>query len=207
MFKDRSQKVWEFVQSTAETEEAGELEVAEEETAASKKKTEKPKKKVTKKVPAAAKPKKISTDSKKILDTLKTLDIEQLKRIAAENGLDTTGTLKQLLVRLEKYLELHGQFKRDLPNSVDATVKTVKVKKDEDKPKRAISAYLFYASERRPILKKECPEMGFGELTLQIASEWRMMKEKDRKKYNTLAAADKKRYDDEQEQWMSKIDQ
>lgn len=145
MFKDRSQKVWEFVQSTAETEEAEELEVAKEETTAPKKKTEKPKKKDTKKVPAAAKPKKISTKSEKKLD--------------------------------------------------------------EDKPKRAISAYLFYASERRPILKKECPEMGFGELTHQIAGEWRMMKEKDRKKYNTLAAADKKRYEDEKEQWMSKIDQ
>jgi hypothetical protein len=58
-------------------------------------------------------------------DTLKlkllNLDIEKLKRISAENGIDTSGkilspiVIKQaILERLNSYIDLHGKFKRDI---------------------------------------------------------------------------------------------
>ncbi len=60
---------------------------------------------------------------------------------------------------------------------------------DPNAPKRAISAYLYFASERRPDLKKENPDLSFGDLTKNIAAEWKELSEKDKKKYNDLAKA------------------
>jgi hypothetical protein len=68
---------------------------------------------------------------------------------------------------------------------------------NEDKPKRAISAYLYYASHRRPLLKREQPDFGFGELTKTIAYEWKEMSQKDKAPYIALAKADKERYERE----------
>lgn len=65
---------------------------------------------------------------------------------------------------------------------------------DDNGPKRAISAYLYFATDRRPQLKKEHPEMGFGELTMTIATEWKEMSEKNKRPFNDLAKADKERY-------------
>jgi hypothetical protein len=45
---------------------------------------------------------------------LKMMKLDELKRIAAENGISSSGTQDVLLKNLEKYLELHGKFKRDL---------------------------------------------------------------------------------------------
>lgn len=45
-------------------------------------------------------------------------------------------------------------------------------------PMKPLSAYLYYASERRPVLKKEDPDLDFGRCTDQIAAEWRQMKKK-----------------------------
>jgi hypothetical protein len=41
--------------------------------------------------------------------------------------------------------------------------KTKKVlKKDPDAPKRALSAFMLYSQEQRPIVKKENPDAAFG---------------------------------------------
>lgn len=68
---------------------------------------------------------------------------------------------------------------------------------NEEKPKRAASAYLFYAAERRPQLKATRPELGFGELTHTIAEEWKAMTDIQKQKYIALAEKDKIRYDEE----------
>lgn len=83
---------------------------------------------------------------------------------------------------------------------VTAPIKQTAVKKEIVVPKKALSAYLYYASERRPELKKEQPTLTFGELTHRIAAEWTQMK-KDGKtqEYDDLAALDKERYEKEME--------
>ena len=72
------------------------------------------------------------------------------------------------------------------------------------KKKRAMSAYLYYANERRPGLKGEQPNLTFGELTKTIAEEWKSMADKDKKKYNDLAAKDKERYESEKANYNPK---
>jgi hypothetical protein len=49
-------------------------------------------------------------------ETLQSLDHQLLKRIAAENGLNSSGTYETLINRLLGYIKLHGRFLKDLPN-------------------------------------------------------------------------------------------
>lgn len=76
--------------------------------------------------------------------------------------------------------------------------------KDQDisnhQPRQAISAYLYFASDRRPQLKYENPDFYFGELTMQIATEWKHMTEEQKQPYIKLAKADKERYELEKQQ-------
>lgn len=53
---------------------------------------------------------------------------------------------------------------------------------------------MFFANERRPGLKAEQPDLGFGELTKTIAAEWNSMSDAAKKPYNDKAAKDKERY-------------
>jgi len=51
------------------------------------------------------------------------------------------------------------------------------------------------SKERRPQLKEQYPDMGFGEMGKKLGEEWKNMPEHEKDPYNKLAAADKARYD------------
>ena len=55
-------------------------------------------------------------------------------------------------------------------------------------------------NDRRPALQKEKPELKFGELTKQLTEDWKSLTDKDKKKYEDMAAKDKARYDAECEE-------
>ena len=67
-------------------------------------------------------------------------------------------------------------------------------KKDPNLPKRAVSAYFFYLSERRQTIAKEHPEYNNRTIISAMSAEWNRMNEKDKKKFVLLAEEDKKRY-------------
>jgi hypothetical protein len=110
----------------------------------------------------------------------------------------------------------------DIDEAIDAwkaslkTSKGKKAKKPVDKemeeacgkqPKRPLSAYLFYASEQRPVIKKKHPDYAFGDLTKVISEAWNKIKEdkKKSKKYHDLATADKKRAEKEKATYEKKV--
>ena len=62
---------------------------------------------------------------------------------------------------------------------------------------RPLSPYLYFCSERRPELKQEDPTMPFGDLTKQIAAEWKSLSIPERKKWIDLSNQDKARYERE----------
>lgn len=104
---------------------------------------------------------------------------------------------------------------RDVPNAQSLIKQTLddayglrtvtKKVKDPTAPNRNLSAYLYYASERRPELKKEDPTMPFGDLTKQIAAEWHQLKDAGQiGKWVALAEADKKRYEQELQAYMNR---
>jgi len=77
-------------------------------------------------------------------------------------------------------------------------------KKDPNKPKKNMSAYMFYCQERRPQMKKDNPELKFTEITKLISPEWKALSKDDKKKYDDLAAKDKERYQKEMEEYNAK---
>ena len=72
--------------------------------------------------------------------------------------------------------------------------------KDPDAPKRPQSSYFLFMNDRRPALQKEKPELKFGELTKQLTEDWKSLTDKDKKKYEDMAAKDKARYEAECEE-------
>ena len=72
--------------------------------------------------------------------------------------------------------------------------KTVKKKKDPNAPKKNLSAYMFYRSDRHPQVKKKYPQFKFGEVNKQIGADWKKLSEKEKEPYVKKAEQDKKRY-------------
>lgn len=56
------------------------------------------------------------------------------------------------------------------------------------------SGFLFYCSERRPVLKKQNPEWGMADLSRTLGDEWRSFSEAQKTPYLARATADKDRY-------------
>lgn len=54
--------------------------------------------------------------------------------------------------------------------------------------------YVRYLNERRDQLRAEQPDLGFAELTRQLASEWSKLPHEEKKQYLDAADQDKERY-------------
>lgn len=72
-----------------------------------------------------------------------------------------------------------------------------KKKKDPNAPKRPISAYFFFASDVRPQIRKENPNLPITEISTLIGQQWRQLTAGDKTEYEEQAEKDKERYDRE----------
>jgi len=82
-------------------------------------------------------------------------------------------------------------------------VKKVK-KKDKNAPKKAKTAFIFFSSDFRPILKEQNPEYTFSQLAKELGNRWKKMKPQEKKKYEDNAVKDKKRYEKEKKDYDAK---
>ena len=76
-------------------------------------------------------------------------------------------------------------------------------KKDPNAPKRALSAYMFFANENRDIVRSENPDVSFGQIGRLLGERWKPLSAADKEPYEAKAAADKKRYESEKELYMA----
>ncbi|CAB9511214.1 expressed unknown protein [Seminavis robusta] len=103
-----------------------------------------------------------------------------------------------------------------LPTTKTTSSSKSSKKEPSDKPKRPLSAYnLFFQHERAQILKstpskydgkkprRSHGKIGFGALARNVAAKWNNIAPEDRKRFDELAAADKKRYQKEMEVWKA----
>ena len=67
-------------------------------------------------------------------------------------------------------------------------------KRDPNKPKRGLSAFMFYSQERRPQLKKSQPNLPFGDVAKTIGAEWKKFSDAKKKPYEAKAVKDRARY-------------
>lgn len=82
--------------------------------------------------------------------------------------------------------------------------KKKRAKKDPNAPKRPTTAYFYFMNENRARLKKENPSLTFGELGKLLGEQYKKLSGTEKKKYEDLAAEDKKRYKKEMESFESK---
>lgn len=81
--------------------------------------------------------------------------------------------------------------------------RTVRRKKDPNAPKRALSAYMFFANENRDIIKSENPDITFGQVGKMLGEKWKALSGEDREPYEAKAKADKRRYESEKELYLA----
>jgi hypothetical protein len=64
----------------------------------------------------------------------------------------------------------------------------------EPRPKKALSAYMFFSKENRADIKNSNPDASFSELAKLVSVAWKQLNEEDKKPYQDLADEDKHRY-------------
>ncbi|KAJ2949158.1 hypothetical protein O0L34_g6099 [Tuta absoluta] len=69
-----------------------------------------------------------------------------------------------------------------------------KAPRDVTAPRQPLTGYVRYLNERRNQLRAEHPEMGFAELTRQLASDWSKLPAEEKQHYLDAADQDKERY-------------
>ncbi|GLD96085.1 hypothetical protein PINS_up004763 [Pythium insidiosum] len=84
----------------------------------------------------------------------------------------------------------------------DVTGRKQRRKKDKNAPKRALSAFMFFSNDIRDTVKREMPELEFLQVSSEIGRRWKLTSAEDRRPYEELAAADKKRYLEEKEDYV-----
>ena len=78
-------------------------------------------------------------------------------------------------------------------------------KKDPNAPKRALSAFFVFQTERRVSLKKEKPDLDNRQMIYEMSNEWKQMNDEDKQKYQIKADEDKKRYEKEKAAYDAKL--
>ena len=69
--------------------------------------------------------------------------------------------------------------------------------KDPNAPKRARGSYVFFTLDARPKIMAETPDIKFTDLGHVMGERWRALSAEEKKGYEDLANADKKRFQDE----------
>lgn len=69
--------------------------------------------------------------------------------------------------------------------------------KDPNKPKRALSAFFYYANEERPKVRSLNPDFSVGEVAKELGRQWNELTETEKAPYEKQAEEDRARYDRE----------
>lgn len=103
----------------------------------------------------------------------------------------------------EKAAVMRATIKSEAPSSsaVDDQKGSKKRKRkgssDEPKPKRALSAYMYFSTQNRAKIKEDHPNASFAEVAALVSAAWNELDEDGKKPYQTMADEDKKRYEAE----------
>jgi len=81
-----------------------------------------------------------------------------------------------------------------------------RAKKDPSAPKRPMSAFLYYAQERRTELKKLNPDKKNTEISRMLGEEWRGLPEKERRTHIEKEKAEREKYKVAVAQWREEYE-
>jgi len=67
-------------------------------------------------------------------------------------------------------------------------------KKDPNKPKRAMSSFMFFANQKRTEVRAAHPDLKITEIGKKLSELWKALTPEEKKKYEDMQANDKERY-------------
>jgi hypothetical protein len=111
---------------------------------------------------------------------------------------------KPCLIRVDANYKLTPEWRKEWKSKNGIKPEKRKKKKDKNAPKGVRNGYMFYVQEHRAERGKQHPDKEAPELTKMIATEWNELSQTKKKKYLDMAAADKKRYDQQMEEYKKK---
>lgn len=85
-----------------------------------------------------------------------------------------------------------------------AGVRKTKKAKDPNAPKRALSAYMFFAKDTRKDILKQHPNWGVTDIGKELGARWGKMSAAQKAPFDKQAAADKARYEREMASYRKK---
>ena len=89
---------------------------------------------------------------------------------------------------------VNNQTQTQASNSNDNSKKK-RTKKDPNKPKHPITAYLFYSMEMRPKIGQDVSGSNRGrDIASKLGEGWRSLSVESRQRYETMASHDRERY-------------
>merc|ERR1719498_838989 len=91
----------------------------------------------------------------------------------------------------ERYQREMEDYVPPSDDSEDDGKRKKKKKKDPNAPKRNQTAFFIYSNMHRATVKETNPEAGFGDIAKIISKQFKALSEKEREKYDKLAAEDK----------------
>lgn len=71
----------------------------------------------------------------------------------------------------------------------------MKAKREVARPKKPLSAYIYFSQEYREKLKEQHPDWSSHEIMKHVSAKWSHMDKDEKHPYNEMAAEDKSRYD------------
>lgn len=86
--------------------------------------------------------------------------------------------------------------------SVVAKEKKVKKVKDANAPKRPLSSYLFFSTEKGKEVRQEHPDWSVGDVSKEVGRMWRELSDEDRVEYEEKASEAKERYQEEMKSYV-----
>lgn len=114
---------------------------------------------------------------------------------------------KEKLDQAKKMMKHQAKEKRDLAQEKDLAqgkkdqANEKKKNKDPNKPKKPLSSYLIFGMEIRKTLSNDQAGLNFADTNAHISQKWKELSDKEKEVWNVKAAALKKKYDVDMEEY------
>jgi len=82
--------------------------------------------------------------------------------------------------------------------------KAKRAKKDKNAPKKPMSAFFCYQTQRRKDLKNEQPNLNHKDIVKRMTDEWKAMTDADKHRYDLMKDQQKERYEKEMREYKKK---
>jgi len=108
----------------------------------------------------------------------------------------------------EEFISLWNSEEKDkvleMIKALDKDSKKPKKKKDENAPKKNVSAWILFSKAERPKIKKEFPSMKPQEVMAELSKRWKIAKDDEEvmEEFAEKARQDKERYEEEKKDYV-----